>query len=58
MTDAVMHIATGTATLAHTLRLTSGPRAFCGVRITGAARTAPLCPACATKAGWTHDKRH
>ncbi|WP_199441055.1 hypothetical protein [Umezawaea beigongshangensis] len=54
----VMHIVGNTRTLAHTLGLTDNPRALCGVRVgTGAARNAPLCPTCVTRAGWTHDKR-
>lgn len=56
--DAVMHIAGTVSTLGHTLGLTSRPKALCGVRITGSARTAPLCPACFRRSGWTHDKRH
>jgi len=58
MSDAVMHISGPVSTLAHTLGLTSRPRAMCGVRITGSARTAPLCADCVRRAGWTHDKRH
>ncbi len=55
----VMHIVGNGRTLAHTLGLSSNPRALCGTRVnTGAHRNAPLCPACVAHAGWTHDKRH
>ncbi|CAM00458.1 hypothetical protein A8924_1524 [Saccharopolyspora erythraea NRRL 2338] len=35
-------------------------RTYCGTKLRsgdGAPKNAPLCPSCARKAGWTHDKR-
>ncbi|MGW4110183.1 hypothetical protein ACWEFJ_04840 [Actinosynnema sp. NPDC004786] len=58
MSDPVMHIAGDLAVLAHTVGLTTNPKALCGARITGAHRNAPLCPTCFERSGWTHDKRH
>lgn len=54
----VMHIVGDLRTLAYELGLSDNPRALCGKRVgNGAPDNAPVCPACARRAGWTHDRR-